>query len=108
LQGVDILAVDDELDSRALLGRLLEDCGAKVRLAASAAEGFEKFVQSPPDVLISDVGMPGEDGYALIRRIRQLSRDDGGNTPSIALTAYARPEDRVRAVRAGFNMHIVK
>jgi CheY-like chemotaxis protein len=61
-----------------------------------------------PDVLVSDVGMPGEDGYSLMRRVRALGRDHGGNTPSLALTAYARPEDRMMAVRAGFHMHVVK
>jgi CheY-like chemotaxis protein/two-component sensor histidine kinase len=108
LSEVRVLAVDDESDARGLLRRLLEDCGAKVVLAESAADAFEKFVADPPDVLISDVGMPGEDGYTLMRRIRELTREFGGNTPSLALTAYARPEDRVRAVRAGFNMHLVK
>ncbi len=108
LEGVRILVVDDEADTRAIFRRLLEDCGARVRTASSAAEAFDAFTAEPPDVLISDIGMPVEDGYSLMRRIRELDKELGGNTPALALTAYARPEDRLRAVRAGFQMHLVK
>jgi PAS domain S-box-containing protein len=108
LPGVRVLVVDDEPDARAVVRRLLEDCGAVVRTAASAAEAFELFQSDPPDVLVSDIGMPGEDGYSLVRRVRAMGKDRGGGTPSLALTAYARPEDRMRAVRAGFHMHVAK
>ncbi len=108
LTGVNVVAVDDEPDARALVQRLLEDRGAKVRSAASAAEAIDLIVGSPPDVLISDIGMPGEDGYAFIRRVRSLAAREGGDVPAVALTAYARTEDRVRAIRAGYQSHLVK
>lgn len=108
LPGVRVLVVDDEADARALVRRLLEDCGAVVRTAASAQEAMTLFEADPPDVLISDIGIPGEDGYSLMQRVRALGKERGGGTPSLALTAYARPEDRVRAVRAGFDMHVAK
>jgi CheY-like chemotaxis protein len=76
--------------------------------AVSAAEAVEAIERERFDVLVSDIGMPEEDGYSLIRKIRNLSNERGGNVPAIALTAYARPEDRVRALRSGFQMHIAK
>jgi signal transduction histidine kinase/ActR/RegA family two-component response regulator len=108
IRGATVLVVDDEADARALLRRLLEDCGATVSDAGSAADAFRLFADSPPDVLISDIGMPGEDGYSLIRRIRSLDGDRGGRVPAIALTAYARAEDRAHAEEAGFQRHIAK
>ena len=108
LKGVRVLVVDDEADARALLKRLLGDCGAMVRTASSAEQAFELFLAETPEVVVSDIGMPDEDGYSLIRRIRALPKDKGGQTPSLALTAYARAVDRMKAVRAGFNMHLVK
>jgi CheY-like chemotaxis protein len=108
LRGVDVLVVDDEEDARAVIRRLLEDCGAAVRAAPSAAEALEAFRDRRPDVLVSDVGMPGEDGYTLIRKIRALGNEKGGNTPALALTAYARAEDRMRAIHAGFHLHVAK
>jgi CheY-like chemotaxis protein len=108
LRGVRVLVVDDEADARAVVQRVLEDCGAVVKTASSAAEAWDVFQSERPDVLVSDIGMPMEDGYTLMKRVRRLGRDKGGNTPSVALTAYARPEDRMKAVRAGFHMHIVK
>jgi CheY-like chemotaxis protein len=108
LRNVDVLVVDDEADARSVVRRLLEDCGATVRTAASAREAMEQFTRQRPDVLVCDIGMPGEDGYSLIRRIRALGKDAGGAVPALALTAYARAEDRMRAVRAGFQMHVVK
>jgi CheY-like chemotaxis protein len=108
IKGVRALVVDDEPDARALVKRLLENCHAHVTVAASAAEAFKCVQAGKFDVLISDIGMPGEDGYSLIRRIRALANEDGGELPAIALTAYARAEDRVKAIAAGFQMHVTK
>ncbi|QOV90669.1 PAS domain S-box protein [Humisphaera borealis] len=108
LGGVKVLVVDDESDARALVRRLLEDCDAVVSTAASAQEAWERLQIDRPDVLVSDIGMPGEDGYSLIRRVRDLPAERGGRTPAVALTAYARAEDRMKAVVAGFEMHVVK
>ncbi len=108
ISNVKVIVVDDEPDARALVKRLLEDCNATVRTAASAQEALELFAEEKPDVLISDIGMPGEDGYTLIRKVRALAADAGGNVPAVALTAYARTEDRVRAIRSGFQTHLVK
>jgi CheY-like chemotaxis protein len=103
-----VLVVDDEADARLLLCRLLEDVGAVVEAASTAAEALERVRAGRPDVMVSDIGMPGEDGYSLIRRVRALRAEEGGNTPAVALTAYARPEDRARAVLAGFEHHVSK
>ena len=108
LSGVTVLVVDDEPDARALVKRVLETCGAQVRTAGSGAEATAQIAEEKPDVLVSDIGMPGENGYELIRRVRQLPPEQGGTVPAIALTAYARSEDRMKAVRAGFQMHISK
>jgi PAS domain S-box-containing protein len=108
ITGVKVLIVDDEPDTRAMLKRVLEDCHAKVTLAASADQAVEQLQSNPPDVLASDIGMPGQDGYALIRRVRALPPNLGGTIPALALTAYARPEDRAKAVAAGFQHHISK
>ncbi len=108
IAGVKVLVVDDEPDARALVKRLLEDCHAIVSTAASAAEGLAKLQSERPDVLLSDVGMPGSDGYHFLRQVRALNEDQGGKTPALALTAYARSEDRMQAIRAGFQMHVPK
>jgi PAS domain S-box-containing protein len=108
LSGLRVLLVDDEPDSRDLLNFMLESCGAEVAPAASAAEAFKLIRSEKFDVVVSDIGMPDEDGYSLIRKIRDLPDGEGGNVPAIALTAYARAEDRVRAIRSGFQMHIAK
>jgi PAS domain S-box-containing protein len=108
LDGLTILVVDDEPDTRELLKQGLEYCGAKVRVAGSANEAVDELVASVPDILISDVGMPGIDGYDLIRQVRGLPRDRGGQVPAIALTAYTRTEDRLQALRAGYDMHVPK
>ncbi len=108
IEGIRVLVVDDEPDARALIKRLLEDCKALVTVAASAAEAFESLRAAPPDVLVSDIGMPHEDGYSLIRRIRALDADRGGRVPAVALMAYARSEDRMNAVMAGFQHHVAK
>jgi len=108
LHGVRVLMVDDEADARNLVRRLLEDHGADVVTASSGEEAFPKLAASQFDVLISDIGMPVEDGYMFLRRVRALGPDNGGSIPALALTAYARAEDRVRAILAGFQMHIAK
>jgi CheY-like chemotaxis protein len=108
LKGVRVLVVDDEPDARELVKRLLEDCDATVSTASSAAEAMESLRRDPPTVLISDIGMPDEDGYALIRKVRALDKSRGRITPALALTAYARSEDRMQAIRNGYQMHIAK
>jgi PAS domain S-box-containing protein len=108
LRGLRILVVDDEPDARALLQRLLTDCDATVDVAADADEALAMLGQGVPDLLVSDIGMPGRDGHALIRQIRSWPRERGGAMPAIALTAYARAEDRVKALRSGFQMHVPK
>jgi PAS domain S-box-containing protein len=108
LRGIRVLVVDDEPDARETLRQILEHCNAEVETVASAAEAISKLEAWRPDVLLSDIGMPGEDGYELIRRVRELPPDRGGRTPAAALTAFARGEDRRRALRAGFQMHLAK
>jgi CheY-like chemotaxis protein len=108
LDGVRVLVVDDEPDARALATRLLSGQGATVTTAENAADAFRLLREIHPDVLVSDIGMPGEDGLSFIKRVRDLPEGEGGNTPALALTAYARMEDRMNAILAGFQMHIVK
>ncbi len=108
LDGLEILVVDDEYDTRELLAAGLTQCGAEVILAASAAEALDAITASVPDLLISDIGMPGEDGYDLIRRLRESTPDKWRKLPAIALTAYTRVEDRMQALRAGYQMHVPK
>ena len=108
LAGVKMLVVDDEADTCDLLRSVLTQCGAEVTTAQSAAEALEIFGRVKPDVLISDIGMPGEDGYELMRKVRSLPKERGGRVPAVALTAYARAEDRLRALRAGYQMHVAK
>jgi signal transduction histidine kinase/ActR/RegA family two-component response regulator len=108
LQGLRVLVVDDEPDTRLLLRTVLERCGSEVATAGSAADAIAAFAQSRPDVIISDIGMPGEDGYELIGKLRAAEAGSGGRVPAIALTAYARVEDRVRALNAGFQVHVPK
>ncbi len=108
LRGVRALVVDDEHDTREVLSVMLSRYGAEVRAAGSVAEGLESFSQWKPDVLVSDIGMPEEDGYSLIRKIRALPKDDGADTPAIALTAFASVQDKDRAMEAGFHRHLSK
>jgi PAS domain S-box-containing protein len=108
LKGLRILAIDDEPDVRDMLQRLLEDCGANVLTASSAKEGLEALAAWKPHVLISDIGMPEEDGYSLIRKIRALSPEQGADVPAIALTGYVRVEERMRALEAGYQMFVPK
>lgn len=107
LKGVRVLVVDDEADARALVRRVLAGCQAEVRLADSVAEALRILEKFRPDVLVSDVGMPGEDGYDLIRQIRASGRSVK-QLPAVALTAFARAEDRKRAMLAGFQTHVAK
>jgi CheY-like chemotaxis protein len=108
LRGIRVLAVDDEADARHLLKAVLEQCGAEVRTCGSAGEALAALEEYRPDVLVSDIGMPEEDGYFLIRKVRALTAESGGRTPAVALTAYARIEDRLQALSAGYNMHVPK
>jgi signal transduction histidine kinase/CheY-like chemotaxis protein len=108
LAGSRLLVVDDEADTRELLARVFRDRGAEVRVAGSAAEGLAALGEFRPAVLVSDIGMPGTDGYELIRHVRELGDAAGGATPAIALTAFARSEDRTRALRAGYQLHLAK
>jgi CheY-like chemotaxis protein len=108
IDGLRLLVIDDEPDALALVREVLREHGAEVHVAASAAEAIEKFAVVRPDVIVSDIGMPDVDGYALIRRIRALPPDAGGRTPAVAITAYARAEDAQRAFVAGYQMHVTK
>jgi CheY-like chemotaxis protein len=108
IAGLRVLVVDDEDDTREMLHALLQGCHVDVRLAASAAEALAAVHAAPPDLLLSDVGMPGEDGLSLIGKIRALPAEAGGRIPAVALTAYARMEDRARALHAGFDNHVAK
>lgn len=108
LDGLTILVVDDEPDTCELIKTSLSECGAEVSVAGSVREALASIGSAIPDVLISDIGMPDEDGYDLIGRLRALPQESGGKVPAIALTAYARVEDRLKALRAGFQMHVPK
>jgi signal transduction histidine kinase/ActR/RegA family two-component response regulator len=109
LTGVRVLVVDDEADARELLMTVLEQFGAKPRVAGSVAEAVRALGEVWPDVIVSDIGMPGEDGYVLIRKVRALEAEKGlPSTPAVALTAYARSEDKRRTLSAGFRMHVPK
>ncbi|MES2325034.1 MAG: ATP-binding protein [Pseudomonadota bacterium] len=108
LSRVSVLVVDDEPDARDLIKRILSDCHASVTTAASAAEALAALSVSIPDVLVSDLGMPDVDGFELLARVRALDAYHGGNVPAVALTAFARSEDRLRALEAGFRAHISK
>jgi PAS domain S-box-containing protein len=108
LRGLRVLVVDDDEDGRRLVAAILEDCGCTVTTAASVAEAMQRLAEQVPDLLLSDVGMPEEDGYGLIRRVRALPPKQGGDVPAAALTAYARTEDRRNLLNAGFSMHLPK
>jgi CheY-like chemotaxis protein len=108
LEGVEVLVIDDEQDTREMVAEVLRQCGAEVRCGCSVAEALQELEQWIPDVLVSDIGMPGEDGYALIRKVRGLAPEAGGRVPALALTAYTRFEDRARVLSAGYQMHLGK
>ena len=108
LAGLNLLIVDDEPDARELVATMLQHCGAKVQAAASAREALECMETWKPDVLIADIGMPIEDGYDLIKKVRARPKEAGGQVPALALTAYARTQDRVRALSSGYQVHLAK
>ncbi|MEO8275685.1 MAG: ATP-binding protein [Thermoanaerobaculia bacterium] len=108
LSGTKVVAVDDDQDARELIRRVLSECAAEVFTAASAEEALRLIEAEHPDVLVSDIGMPEIDGYELLRRVRLLGSERGGDVPVIALTAFARSEDRTRALHAGFRVHVSK
>ncbi|MEO7189561.1 MAG: ATP-binding protein [Vicinamibacterales bacterium] len=108
LAGLTVLVVDDHLDARELVRRVLEDCAAEVMTAATAEEAIQLVEMHRPDVLVSDLGMPDADGFELLRRVRALGAERGGRVPAVALTALARSEDRTRTLRAGFLVHVSK
>jgi CheY-like chemotaxis protein len=108
IEGLCVLVVDDEPDTLELLRALLEHCKARVLTATSAAEALRVVDESRPDVLITDIGMPVEDGYTLLRRLRGLPEERGGRTPVVALTAFAGGEDQVRGLESGFDRYFPK
>jgi len=108
LRGVKLLVVDDDADARELLSIVLQEAGAEVSTAGSANEALEAFQRERPDVLVSDIGMPDGDGYSLIRRVRSLEGESGAKVPALALTAFARVEDRGEALGSGFQAHLPK
>ncbi|HZS47900.1 MAG TPA: ATP-binding protein [Blastocatellia bacterium] len=108
LTGISVLLVDDEEDTLVMLDETLKQCGANVRTAVSSADGLEILRTWKPDVIISDIAMPGEDGYSFIRRVRALPAEKGGDIPAAALTAHVRVEDRLRVLSSGFQTHLPK
>ncbi len=108
LDGLRILVVDDELDSRELITAILTRCGSEVRCSESAAGAIQIVRDWKPDLLVSDIGMPKEDGYSLIQRLRKMKSKWARDIPAVALTAYATVEDHARALDAGFQVHVTK
>jgi CheY-like chemotaxis protein len=108
LHGLKALVVDDEADARDLIAAVLQGRGARVFLAASAAEAVTVLQAERPHVALSDISMRDEDGYDFIRKVRALPAESGGRTPAAALTAYGRLEDRMKALSAGFQLHVAK
>ncbi|MEH1793222.1 PAS domain S-box protein [Nostoc sp.] len=108
LLGVRVVVVDDQTDSREFITTVLEQCQAEVKAVASVQEALQVIAQWKPDVLVSDISMPDEDGYSLIRKLRSQPPELGGNIPAAALTAYARTEDRMRAIQEGYQLHLPK
>jgi CheY-like chemotaxis protein len=108
LEGLRVVLVEDDDDGRELVRIILLNAGASVESVASAAAGFDAIRQNRPQMLVSDIAMPDEDGYTLMRRVRALQCCEGGDVPAIALSAFTRPEDRMQALRAGFTMHLSK
>lgn len=108
LDGVRVLLIDDHPVARRVIARLLEDWGASVTAVPGVPEALEVFGRERPSVVLSDIQMPGEDGYALIRKIRALPSDRGGQIPVAALTGLTDDEDRARMLRAGFQYHVAK
>jgi CheY-like chemotaxis protein len=108
LLGVRVLVVDDEIDTREVIRAMLTRYGAEVRAAESAADAIRVLTEWKPDALVSDIGMPGEDGYEMIAKVRALPANQGGAVAAIALTAFAGSQDRQRALSSGFQAHLTK
>src|SRR5690606_29322971 len=108
LRGLNVLVVEDEMDTRDFLAQLLEAHDADVRAVGSATEGLTAFETHRPDVIVSDIGLPDMDGYDFMAAIRRRPARAGGCVPAIALTAYGRQEDHTRALRAGYHAHVAK
>lgn len=108
LDRLTVIVVDDDEDARELIGTILRDCGATVHLAGSAGVALALVPRVRPDAIVSDIGMPEVDGYALMRALRSMPANDGGRTPAIALTAYSRDEDRQSVLASGYERHIAK
>lgn len=108
LAGLRILVVDDEADAREVVALVLSGAGAEVAAVESASAAIDVIIRWKPDLLVSDIGMPHEDGFALMRRVRALSAEEGGTIPAVALTAFARTQDRLKVLSAGFQMHVPK
>jgi CheY-like chemotaxis protein len=104
-----VLVVDDDLDARTLLRTILEKCGAEITSVSSAAEALNALKSLKPDIVVSDIGMPTEDGFAFIRKVRaREGQEQDGRIPAVALTAHARIEDRLQALSAGYQAHVAK
>jgi CheY-like chemotaxis protein len=108
LKGIKVLVVDDDEDARDVLKAALNNYGAEVATATGASQALDKLASEKMDVLVSDINMPGMDGYELIRRVRERTPEQGGQIPAVALTAYARAEDRMRALQSGYQTHVPK
>jgi two-component system OmpR family response regulator len=108
IRGLRVLVVDDDPDARELLEVILTGAGASVQSAESVSRAFELLVSMQPQIIISDIDMPDENGYSFLRNLRSVLDEDGGKTPAIALTGHTQPDDRVRALKAGFNLHLSK
>ena len=108
LEGLRVLLVDDEAEARQILSTVITRTGAEVKTCNSASEALAKLAEWKPDVILSDIAMPDEDGYSFIGKVRSLPRDQGGDIPAAALTAYARDVDRRQSLAAGYQMHIAK
>jgi CheY-like chemotaxis protein len=108
LAGARIIVVDDDPTAVELITEVLVQAGGEVISCGTADDALQAFARSRPDVIVSDIEMPGQDGYSLIRKLRALGPEQGGKTPAVALTAFGRPEDRIRSLRAGFNIHVSK
>jgi len=108
LYGLKILVVDDDVDTRELIEWVLKRVGAEVTSVGSAREALEVLEREKPQILVSDIAMPQEDGYALLKKIRALPPERGGRIPAIALTAHSLVQDRLQSLRAGFQSHVPK
>jgi CheY-like chemotaxis protein len=108
LAGIRVLVVEDHEDTREFVATVLAQYGAEVTTASSSQTALAAFERAKPDLLVSDLAMPGEHGYSLIQTVRARPPEEGGRIPALALTAYVRPEDRERALAAGYNRHLAK